>query len=107
MFTYELDGKDISLHFGMLFMPHYWALIDVPDFTGYDIIATCVFFGNRVFHKLNGGKPAFASISEVYKAMESSPDAEIWNQSVADFQSTKEYTSLLEAVTTVEDSKKK
>lgn len=110
MFTYELEGKDIHLHFGMLFMPHYWALADVPNFSGWDLMATYVFYGNRVYHNLNGGKPAFASIHEVYKAMEANPEAEIWNKCVTDFQSTKEYKPLLEALEALEaidDSKKK
>ena len=106
MFTYELEGKDVNVHFGMLFMPHYWALADMDDFNGFDIIATCVFYGNRVFHKLNGGKPVFATLSDVYKAMEAHPNEVIWQTVVTDFQSTKEYTSLLDAVAEVDTKKK-
>ena len=90
----------------MLFMPHYWQLSDVPAFSGFDLMAYCVYYGNTTYCKLKGGKPAFDSLQEVYQAMNDFPEATLWNQAVADFQTTKEYTALSAAVEELEAKKK-
>lgn len=88
-------------------MPHYWALTELPGFNGFDLMAYCVYYGNTTYCKLKGGKPAFASIAEVYEAMEQFPDADLWNKAVQDFQTTKEYQALLDASNAIEEAKKK
>lgn len=105
--TYEYKGREINLHFGMLFMEHFWGQIG-DDFTGSDYVATLLYFGNKVHCKLNGGTPVFTSKADAYKfIIDSYEDAafvELQTKIIDDFQESKEYKSIF---TATEEAKKK
>ena len=107
MFTYQLKEKSITLNFGMLFFEYFWAQLG-DEFTGSDYVATLIYYGEKAHCKLSGDKPTFKNKAEVYQLIaDNYQDAgflEVQAQMIADFQSTKEYTSI---ITSAEEVKKK
>jgi hypothetical protein len=85
-------------------MEHFWQRV-TDDFTGSDLVATLLFYGNKVHCKLEGVKPVFESISEVYKLINANPNDATMEVIVKDFQETQEYKAVQELAETV--SKKK
>ena len=107
MFEYQYKGKTVQLHFGMLFMEHFWTQIG-DEFTGSDYLATLLYFGGKVHQKLNGGALPFESKAQAYRFIaDNYEDAEFLEMQariIEDFQKTNEYKSVFAAS---EEAKKK
>jgi hypothetical protein len=102
MFDYKLAGKEFSCNFGMLFLlDHLWPLTNgSEELSMSDYVAVCMFYGNKVYAKLNSVKPAFDSMAECYAALEAaymtSEGVEFVNKIQEDVKSTQAYKSAFE-----------
>lgn len=99
MFDYKLAGKEFSCNFGMLFLLDYlWPYTNGEEERSMsDYIAACIFFGNKVYAKLNGTKPAFATMAECYQLLDdaymTAEGTAFVNQVQEDVKSTQAYQS--------------
>jgi len=106
-FTFTYGGVTFSVSWGMLFQRLFWeqGLKLGDQFNSIEMLVICIFDGNQVYHKLNGGVPVFATRGDVYKLLEAYNDSENETKIVNEFVQTQTYKSMLPAEP--EDGEKK
>lgn len=100
-YTFTYGGVTFKVSWGMMFQRAFWdAGVRLGDaFDAVEMLVICIFQGNRAYHNLNGGVPAFKSKQEVYKLIETHCQTEQGpideGEIIAAFVETQAYKSLL------------
>ncbi len=94
-FTY--GGVEFTVSFGMLFQKAFWEFLNKnnSELDGVDLLAVCMYEGNKAHVKLNGAAKAFANIQAVYQLIETKNDAENELLIIGAFTETQFYKSIV------------
>ncbi len=94
-FTY--GGVEFTADFNMVFQKSYWheVLLKGAGLDGGEMLAVCIYEGNRAHVKLNGGQPVFKSIQEVYKLINTNNDSVGELAIISEFMESQAYKSMI------------
>jgi hypothetical protein len=118
--TYKIGEKEFSVHLGMLFQEAWLKLIedlaekmllsgkkDAVSLSETETAAFLIYHGNINYSKLNDVNPAFTSIGDVYKTMETEPNSPVYDEISKQYNDSQTAKTVLELTKKLQDAAKK
>jgi hypothetical protein len=117
--TYKIGDKEFGVHLGMLFQEAWLSLIenlaekmiisgkkDGANLSETETAAFLIYHGNLNFAKLNDVEPAFTSIGDVYKTMETDPNSPVYDAISKQYNESQTAKTVIDLTVKLNDANK-